>query len=72
MINMFKQFFAMLAAFFTAGEKLGNSAVNLAEWSEESTAAIRDKARAERQQALIKAEAKTTQIANKAKAATEA
>lgn len=59
MIHMIKQFFAMLAAFFTAGEKLGNSAVHLAEWSEETTAAVRDKAREERKQALIKLESKT-------------
>lgn len=57
---MFKQFFAMLAAFFTAGEKLGNAAVNLAEWTEESSASIRDQARAQRQQQLIKAETALT------------
>lgn len=62
MINMFKQLFAMLTAFFTAGEKLGQSAVNLSEWAEETTASVRDKAREERKQALIKLESKTSQI----------
>lgn len=65
MINMFKQFFAMLTSFFTAGEKLGQSAVNLSEWAEETTAAVRDKAREDRKQALLKLESKTAQIAAK-------
>lgn len=71
MINMFKQFFAMLSAFFTAGEKLGQSAVNLSEWAEETTASVRDKAREERKQALIKLESKTAQIEAKEQAKLE-
>lgn len=60
MINTFKQFFAMLSSFFAAAEKIGNSANNLAEWAEESTASIRDQARSQRQQQLLKAETQLT------------
>lgn len=66
MINMFKQFFAALASFFSAAEKLGNSANNLAEWAEESTAAVRDKAREDRKLQLIKLETTTAKAQAKA------
>ena len=72
MINMFKQFFLMLSTLFTAAENLASSANNLAEWADESTAAIRDQAREARKQALVKAEAKTALASAKAQAQIEA
>lgn len=65
MFRMFHQFFAMFTSLFTAGEKLANSAVNLSEWADESTATFRDKAREDRKQALIKLQAKTLELENK-------
>ena len=48
MIQMFKQLFAMFTMFFSAGEKLGKTADNLATWAEESSGAFADQARIER------------------------
>ena len=52
MINMFKQLFSMFNAFFIAGEKLGNTAVNFATWAEEGSGAFADQARADRKKKL--------------------
>lgn len=52
--KLFASLFAMLSSIFTAGEKLGNTAGNLATWAEEASGTFADEARADREIAVMK------------------
>lgn len=59
MFAALNRFFAMLTAYFIAMEKVGNSAVNLADWAEKSTASFADEADIDRK---IKLSAKKAEL----------
>lgn len=62
--KLFSSLFAMLTSIFSAGEKLGNTAGNLATWAEEASGTFADEARADRQLAIIKNSQKRQALMN--------
>ena len=61
----FTALFSMLASFLRAGEKLGNSAENLAGVAEEASAALMEEAREDRKLKLIAAQQKRAELEQK-------
>lgn len=62
MFVMFKQLFAAFTMYFLAFEKLASAANNIAEWTNESSAAFADEARIERQKKLAKLKAELKEV----------
>ena len=68
MFKMFVQFFNAFTKFGVAAEQLGNTVVNITTWTEESTGAFVDEARATRQKnaLLLAKDIKEVKAAGKA------
>ena len=63
MMNAFRNFFAMFASLFSAGERLANSADKLAEYCEESADFYLEEQRIERKARIDKRKAELKSIA---------
>lgn len=51
----FTSFFAMIASFFRAGERLGRATENLAGWADDASGVFADQAKQDRDIAVLKA-----------------
>ena len=69
MFAMFKQLFAAFTLYFVAFEKFAGAVNNVADWTNESTAAFADKARIERAKDLAKMKAQLAAVEDKSKKA---